>query len=287
MRPLRYSEKTGGRCSSTAPRQECCRAPRRSRVRRRPRPSFVRSCRRRPPPSRATRRHDRAAQGPEVLRAEWTSGERTHVGVHVTRREGNAPTAAPVAQQRRARAAESELLDEGGQLGVVHAQVGALAALRRERQADEIALDRGIPALEGREAATAVRDEVPRVPDPGATRSSRRNDTASTRSRSMSLRRSDCVTRARARGRVSARSRARENLPLSCRFDQSAWYVYWRRPASSVPTAWMCALGSRAIHTSRHAGGMTRPRARSASRSGTAAPVWSTKRNPDPERTRR
>ncbi|KEP72630.1 hypothetical protein HR12_42115 [Microbacterium sp. SUBG005] len=38
----------------------------------------------------------------------------------------------------------------------------------------------------------------------------------------------------------------------------------------------MCAFGSRAIHTSRHAGGMTRPRARSASRSGTAAPVWST-----------
>ena len=46
--------------------------------------------------------------------------------------------------------------------------------------------------------------------------------------------------------------------------------MYWRRPASSVPTTWMCPLGAGQIHTCSHAGGITRAlhRATSSAPSG-------------------
>jgi hypothetical protein len=47
------------------------------------------------------------------------------------------------------------------------------------------------------------------------------------------------------------------NFSRSLSSRQLSWYRYWRRPAASVPTAWLWPSGSGQIHTSSHAGGMT------------------------------
>src|SRR5918997_1389614 len=62
--------------------------------------------------------------------------------------------------------------------------------------------------------------------------------------------------------------------------------MYCRRPAASVPTAWMWPLGRGQIHTCSQAGGMTSSRQRSTSESASRTPVWSRKTKPLPARRR-
>ena len=52
-----------------------------------------------------------------------------------------------------------------------------------------------------------------------------------------------------------AELRTRSCLSRSRRSRHWSWYRYWRRPAASVPTAWMCPRGSAQIQTSSQAGG--------------------------------
>src|SRR5580765_3883127 len=59
--------------------------------------------------------------------------------------------------------------------------------------------------------------------------------------------------------------------------------MYWRRPAASVPTAWMCPWGHGQTHTSLQAAGMANVSVRSRVEASTGEPYP----NPRPRRTRR
>ncbi len=54
------------------------------------------------------------------------------------------------------------------------------------------------------------------------------------------------------------------NLTRSRKAVQSGWYLYWRRPRWSLPTACRCESGSALMRTSVQAGGITMPRMRSS-----------------------
>ena len=57
---------------------------------------------------------------------------------------------------------------------------------------------------------------------------------------------------------------------VRCRRHRS-WYRYCRRPAASVPMAWMWPRGSAQIHTSCQAGGITRALIRASVRGSLTA----------------
>ena len=103
-------------------------------------------------------------------------------------------------------------------------------------------------------------------------RSSIRRATAMTRSRVRPDRRRSRLTALRNSGSRGTSCWTRSCLALLRSCVHAAWYRYWRRPASSVPTAWMWPLGYGLIHTSVQAGGMTRAWIRSRSVSPTGPP---------------
>jgi hypothetical protein len=64
--------------------------------------------------------------------------------------------------------------------------------------------------------------------------------------------------RRRISGSAADISRTRSNFSSFRSCCHRWWYRYWRRPAASVPTAWICPFGYGQIHTFFQAGGITR-----------------------------
>ena len=74
-------------------------------------------------------------------------------------------------------------------------------------------------------------------------------------------------------GSRRATTSTRSCLALSRCSRHAGWYRYWRRPASSVPTAWMWPLGAGQIQTCVHAGGITSALQRATSSAPSAPSV--------------